>query len=107
MSSVESLVRKLSEIQELLVALPDDAFGERAELIRRRDELRSEAARHAAGADQERPTEDLLAELVALRLRRADVGTVSAGSISDEGARLERRLGRIETILEARDVDLR
>lgn len=106
MASVESLVKQLSEVQDLLIALPDDAFEERFELIHRRDELRTKAAHYAAGADPERPTEDLRAELVALRLRRSDMGT-AGGGISDELSRLKRRISRLEAILEARVVDPR
>jgi hypothetical protein len=104
MASVASLVQELSEIQDRLVALPDDAFAERSELIRRRDELRSEAEAHAAGADPARPTEDLLAELAALRRRRSDLSTAGSGAVSDEAIRLESRIARIEVILESRHV---
>jgi hypothetical protein len=97
MSTVESLVRELSEVQDLLVLLPDDAFAEREELIRRRDELRAMADRHAAGVDEARLTEDLLAELAALRRRRcAMIG-------EEERLRLEGRIARLEDIVEGRN----
>lgn len=70
MADVDELIRELGEVQDRLIALPDDAFAERFELLRRQDELRERAAAHTAGVDNERPTEDLLAELAALRKRR-------------------------------------
>ncbi len=70
MAKVDSLIRELGEVQDRLIALPDDAFAERFELLKRQDQLREQAALHTAGVDNERPTEDLLAELASLRQRR-------------------------------------
>ncbi len=95
MTSVEMLVKKLSEVQDLLVALPDDAFDERERLIRLRAELQAQAAAHAAGADPKRPAEDLRSEMAALQER---IGTVP----EDERIRLETRISRINTILHQR-----
>lgn len=67
---VDSLIRELGEVQDRLIALPDDAFAERFELLKLQDQLREQAALHTAGVDNERPTEDLLAELASLRQRR-------------------------------------
>jgi hypothetical protein len=97
MTTVELLVQELSEVQDLLIALPDDAFSEREELIRRRDELRARADAHAAGADHERPTEDLLAELVSLRMHRATAK-------GDDRLRIEGRIDRLEGILDTRGI---
>ena len=97
MTTVELLVQELSEVQDLLIALPDDAFDEREELIRRRDGLRARAEAHAAGADIARPTEDLLAELTSLRLHRTEAE-------GDERLRLEARIDRLEGILTSRDI---
>ncbi len=94
MSTVESLVKELSEVQDLLVALPDDAFAEREELLRRRDELQALAEQHAEGADAARPTEDLRAELVALQLHDPNA--------PDERLRRESRISRIREILTRR-----
>ena len=91
------LVQELSEVQDLLIALPDDAFAEREALIRRRDELRARAEAHAAGADPERPTEDLLAELVSLRMHRG-------AAQGDERLRIEGRIDRLTGILGTRGV---
>ncbi len=111
MNAVETLVRQLAAIQNQLIALPDDAFTQRFELLRRQEELRSAAAHHAAGTDMERPTEDLLAELVSLRLQldRTDRGTVSPASKSGVSGlsryRIEGRIGRIKDILIDRGAD--
>lgn len=98
MTPVEVLVRELVAVQDQLIALPDDEFGERFELLRRQDELRFRAAQHAEGADQERPTEDLLAELVGLRVARAD---------GETSPRRTGRIARIEDVLTGRGVDPR
>lgn len=66
--------RELAEITDALLALPDDAFAERAELTARRDRLRAEA-RAGASPDDGRSTEDLLAELDEVTDRvRATIG---------------------------------
>ncbi|MDJ0952795.1 MAG: hypothetical protein QNJ81_03880 [Acidimicrobiia bacterium] len=99
MSTVESLVRRLSEVQDLLVALPDDAFAERDELLRLRDQLRAQAELHAAGADPERLTEELLAEIALLRRQLCDmIG-------EQERLRIEGRIERLERILDERQSD--
>ncbi len=99
MSTVESLVRRLSEVQDLLVALPDDAFSERDELLRLRDELRAQAEVHAAGADHERLSEELAAEIALLRRQLRDM-------IGDqERLRIEGRIERLERILDERRDD--
>jgi hypothetical protein len=66
---LDALTRELAEVQDALLALPDDAFAERHELLKRRDALREQAAAFARDRDQNRPTGDLLAELAALRQR--------------------------------------
>lgn len=95
MASVETLVKKLSEVQDLLVALPDDAFDERERLIGIRAELQAEADAHAAGADLERPAEDLRSEMAALQMR---IGAAA----EDERIRLQTRISRISAILHQR-----
>lgn len=57
-SAVGLLVRRLSEVQDLLSALPNDAFVERSALVAEREELQLLAAQHASGADRERSIED-------------------------------------------------
>ena len=70
---------------------------ERFELLRTQRELRCRAAQHAAGADHERLTEDLLAELTTRYIQSAagekDVATMA-------------RISRIREILIARGVDV-
>jgi len=131
MAAVETLVRQLAEIQDELIALPDDAFAERFDLLRRQDELRAQAAHHAEGIDTERPTEDLLAELASLRSRRdalegqrintmlqasnldaagfsghADAAAMNHKIDAAQGLpRIESRIGRIKGILVDRGID--
>jgi hypothetical protein len=102
-SPVGLLVRRLSEVQDLLSALPNDAFEERAALIAEREELRQLAAQHASGADLERPTEDLRCELEALRRE-----WVRQTPSTPPSARLAVRIGRLTDILNQREaVDVR
>ncbi len=67
MADPGDLSRKLAEVQDRLLALPDDAFAERWELRKQQDELRQKAASFAVALDAERSDEDLLTELRALR----------------------------------------
>jgi hypothetical protein len=105
-TDVDSLIRELGAVQDRLIALPDDAFAERFELLKRQDELRHRAAAHTAGVDNERPTEDLLAELASLRQRRNELesqhinvmlqaSNVDAAGFSGhaDAAQLNRRMG--------------
>ena len=107
MSTVETLVRQLSDIQDQLIALPDDAFDQRFELVRRQQELRGQAADHAEGADKERTTEDLLAELASLRFRSEEQRMVDTSARSHDITRVEGRIARIRGILIERGVDPR
>ena len=68
-ADLESITRQLAEIQDRLLALPDDAFAERYELEKRQDALRDAAAEFRSDWDAQRPTEELEAELAALRAR--------------------------------------
>jgi hypothetical protein len=104
MSPVQLLVMRLSEVQDLLSDLPNDAFAERAALLAERDELQALAARHTAGADRDRPTEDLRHEIEALSLawRDQDAGTATAVRIADRtrtltGILVERESGRLRS----------
>ena len=133
MADVDEVLQGLSEVQDQLLALPDDAFAEKFRLQKHRDELRAQAAEFAQDWDAERPTEDLLAELVALRHRLAEtdkhrVDLVSqAGSGGQEGygasgaggvslntsidqaqgvGDIQARIGRIKGILIDRGVDV-
>jgi hypothetical protein len=133
MAEVDAVLRELSEIQDRLNELPDDAFAEKYRLHNRRDELRAPAAEFVQDWDSDRPTEDLLRELAGLRARLAEaekqkVDLVSqAGSGGPEGygasglggvplnqriaqaqgtGDIQSRIGRIKGILIDRDVEI-
>ena len=125
MGGIDSIVHQLAEVQDRLIALPDDAFAERFELLKCQDELREQAAEFSAGIDYERPTLELMAELVSLRKRRdelesehinvmlqasnidaagfsghADAAQINRRMVEAQGLPLiEARLGRIKGIL--------
>ena len=88
----------MSEVQDLLSALPNDAFAEREILLAEREELRIRAEHHAAGADRERPTEDLHHEL---SLLRAEWARQAPGSPS--AVRIAGRIDRLTEILSERE----
>ena len=67
------IARELALIQDRLLALPPDAFAERAELRSRQDHLRSQARSRENALDADRPTADLLSELGGLRSRMREV----------------------------------
>lgn len=73
MADIGDLTRRLAEVQKELWDLPDDAFAERYELKQKQAALRAEAAQYAKRLDDERSTEDLLAELSALRTQMASI----------------------------------
>lgn len=62
---LDAIRRELAEIVDLLSATPGDDFATRHALMKRRDELRAAADRHRTDHDEQRPTEDLQAELAA------------------------------------------
>lgn len=66
-ADVTDVTARLADVQKRLLALPDDAFAEKFELLKQRDRLREEAAGFAAMIDSERSDEELLRELAALR----------------------------------------
>ncbi len=124
--------RKLAEVQDRLIALPDDAFAERWELRILQDELREEARRFAYARDEDKFDDELLAELRALRDRMKEierqridlVGQAGGGSMSGEmgnlgGVKINRgiddalglpkikaRIGVIKGVLMDRGVDV-
>lgn len=63
----DDLALRLAQIQDALLALPDDAFAEKYELLKEQDWLRSEAASYADALEVQRTDAELLAELQALR----------------------------------------
>jgi len=98
MSPVELLFKRLSEVQDQLSRLPNDAFAERAALLAERDDLRRRAERHAEGADLERPTEDLRHELAVLQREWSRMSPSDA-----EAVRLAARVNRLIAILGERE----
>jgi len=129
-TDLDALLRRLSEVQDQLLALPDDAFAERYELRRRQDELREEASAFAQDAHAGSSTDDLLTELESLRQQRDAIAAQridmvsqsGGGSFTGEGTfgyedRINRpimaqadeivaRIGRIKGILIDRGVDI-
>ena len=132
MTSTGDIVRQLSEVQDRLNALPDDAFAQRWELRTLQQELREQARAFSYARDEDRFDEDLLDELHSLRGRmkaierqRIDlVGQAGGGSMSGEmgnlgGVKLNKsmddasglpkikaRIGVIKGVLMDRGVDV-
>jgi hypothetical protein len=66
-AEVTRVTTELADVQKRLLELPSDAFAEKLELLKERDNLRDEAAGFATMIDSERSDEELLRELAALR----------------------------------------
>lgn len=73
MRKVDDINRELIEVQDALLALSDDAVDERFRLRQRQAALREEAQALQTDWLAERPTEELIAELEALRARLAEI----------------------------------
>lgn len=91
MEPSNDLAIRLAEVQDALLALPDDAFAEKYALLKERDELRAQAAGYAEELEDGRSDEDLLAELKALRaqmkaLAKQKINMVSQAGESGSGA---------------------
>jgi DNA repair exonuclease SbcCD ATPase subunit len=67
MSDIDAIFHEITDIDQKLAELPDDAYDERARLQERHEELRRQAAELAAASDADRPTGDIEAELASLR----------------------------------------
>jgi hypothetical protein len=65
LSDLDRITKELAEVDEAIWRLPDDAFAERYELLKKRDALRKEAGRLPHDWDERRPTEELAKELEA------------------------------------------
>ena len=85
MGHLEDVVRELAEVQDELLALPDEAFAERYALLKRQDALRVEAAEFHRDADAARPTSDLHAERDALRTQLDRMVLSRTGFASSKG----------------------
>jgi len=133
MSDISSLTKELADVDEQLRALPDDAFADKYELLKRQDELRERAAQFAVDADKERSTEALLSELSGLRSQLAQLdgqkidlvvqaggGAVGMSNMGNLGgvalnarmtdasgaSRIQARIGVIKGVLTDRDVEI-
>jgi hypothetical protein len=129
MTSPGEIVRLLSEVQDELIALPDDAFAQRWELRKRQDELREQAREFSYPMYEDKFDDELLAELRALReqmkwieKQRIDlVVQAGSGGVSNMGnlggvainkgiddaqglPQIKSKIGRIKGILEDRGV---
>ena len=82
---LEHVTKELSEIQDQLLALPDDGFAERYELQKRQDQLRKHAAGLAVDWDDQRSTDDLEAELAELKSRAEQVVRKHTGHATGHG----------------------
>lgn len=133
MSSAEEMTRELADIQKRLIDLPSDAFSERYELQKRQDHLRDTLRANPEAMFADRPNEDLLAELAALRRQRdaidrtridlvtqAGSGGPGSGEMGNLGAyainkgiqdahglpAIQSRIGIIKNVLDERGVDI-
>jgi len=132
MSDPTDLNRKLADVQDRLIALPDDAFEQRWNLRKEQQDLREQARAFAYAVDEDKFDDELLSELRSLRERmkaiehqRIDlVGQAGGGSMSGEmgnlgGVKLNRsiddamglpkikaRIGVIKGVLMDRGVDI-
>ncbi len=82
---LDEALKGLSDLQDRLNALPEDAFAERYELRCRQDELRDQMASFRVGFDADRSTEDLLAELSGLQSRMAAIEGQRIDMVSQAG----------------------
>jgi hypothetical protein len=133
MDQLSELTRELADLDEQIWALPDDAFAEKHELLKKRDVLRERAAEHAVDADKERSAAELLSELSGLRsqlgqiegqkidlVTQAGGGAPGMGNMTNLGGvslnaqmmeasgagRIQARIGVIKGVLTDRGVDV-
>lgn len=125
--------QRLAAIQDSLLALADDAFADKYELLKQQDVLREEAARFAVGQDDERSDQELLSELSGMRSQlthlekqkinlvsqagggpgeMSNMGNLGGTSINigmmeaSGGNRIQARIGVIKGVLVDRGVDI-
>lgn len=131
MDALTEIIKQLADLGGEIYSLPDDAFAEKYELMKKRDVLREKASQYSVDVDKGRSTEELLAELAAMRTQlkqiddqRIDLvlqsgggsqsGPSSLGGISlntqiseSAGAgRLHTRIAAIKSVLSDRDVEI-
>lgn len=83
--SFDEVFAEIAEVRRRLDELPSDAFVERVDLRRRLDELQVEIDPHGHDWDQDRSTEDLLAELRALRSRLRQLESQKTNVAAQQG----------------------
>jgi predicted naringenin-chalcone synthase len=86
MSDISSVTEELADVDEQLRALPDDAFADKYELLKKQDVLRERAAQFAVDADKERSTEVLLSELSGLRSQLAQLDSQKIDLVVQAGS---------------------
>lgn len=86
-ADLDEALKELSDVQNRLNTLPDDAFAERYELRRRQDELRDQMASFRVDFDAERSTEDLLTGFSGLRSGMAAIEGQRIDLVSQAGGR--------------------
>ena len=131
MDDSDHIAQRLAAVQDALLALADDAFAEKFELLKEQDKLRDEAAEYAVNQDANRTDDDLLIELRSLRDQmkaiegqRIDlVYQAGTGGVSNMGnlggvdiniradealglSRIKARIGVIKGVLIDRSVDI-
>jgi len=131
MTSPGDIVKQLSEVQDQLNALPNDAFAQRWELRVRQDELREQAREFSYAPYEDKFDDELLDELRALReqmkwieKQRIDlVVQAGSGGISNMGnlggvainkgiddaqglPQIKAKIGQIKGVLSDRGVDV-
>jgi hypothetical protein len=84
-ADLDTVTHALADLQDKLIALPDDAFAERYALEKQQDALRARAARFRADWDAQQPTAELTAELAALRSRIAAIEADRIDLVSQAG----------------------
>ena len=120
---MSSILSELTLVQDQLAALSADAVADRTALLARRDELHVAAARMADKVDEDRPTQDLLAQLAALRRQLGALERQRAAAPARPGmrvensfrpsqgqpseSRIEARIRRIQWLLSQRGIDIR
>lgn len=82
---LDEALKELSDGQDRLNVLPDDAFAERYELRCRQYELRDQMASFRVDFDAEQSTEDLLTELSGLRSRLVAIEGQRIDMVSQAG----------------------
>lgn len=83
--TTDELRRRLAEIQDELLATPDDDFSSRHRLRSEQDRLRDQLRDQAEAMDAERPRSELEAKLAALRERLRAIDKDRIDLVSQSG----------------------